>query len=425
MILPLGFPLTFGVFQDYFRQDLKRSNSAQFIWIGVLSTGIPFMGSPFMTCVCKTFPHINRRYYVLLGWAICLVSLIGASFSTSVLPLAMTQGLLYGIGACVMDAPVLLILNTWFDKRRGFAYGILFSIADLFGFIFAFLIEILLRRCGLRWTLLTFAGIILFISGPAMLLLKPRPLEGDEILEPQSPRAILRRCANNARRYSQQYIFYLFTLSNLFQSFAFYLPFIYLPSYATDLGFTPTQSSLVLAVANLSQLFGELGFGKLSDKTNVYFLIVISSLVASISVFTLWGLAQSLVQLIFFALVYGCFASGFISLWAGMGSAFGEENAQMIFSILSFCRGMANIVSGPISSSLLRSLPEHGSSHGHVYGNRKYKGVILFVGICLACSALLGALGLFGNPQERQSKDKTELAKDEKEPSSPPSGAEV
>ena len=425
MILTPGFPLTFGVFQDYFRRDFKHSNSTQTIWIGVLSTGVPFMGAPFMTCVCKTYPHINRQYYVLLGWAICVVSLVGASFSTSVLPLAMTQGLLYGVGVCVLDAPVLLILNTWFDKRRGFAYGILFSIADLFGFIFAFLAEILLRRCGLRWTLLTFAGIILLISGPAMLFLKPRPSEGDEILYRQSPLAILKRCAKNARRYSRQHIFYLFTISNLFQAIAFYLPFIYLPSYTTDLGFTPTQSSLVLAVANLAQLFGELGFGKLSDKTNVYALIFLSSLVASISVFTLWGLAQSLVQLIFFALVFSGSASGFIALWASMGSAFGEEDAQMIFSILSFCRGLGNIVSGPISSSLLRSLPEDGSSHRFVYGNRKYKGVILFVGICLACSALLGALGFFADLQTKQSKDKTELAKDEKEPSSAPSGAEV
>ena len=392
----------------------------------MLSTGVPFMGAPFMTCVCKTYPHINRQYYVFLGWAICVVSLVGASFSTSVIPLAMTQGLLYGVGVFVLDAPVLLILNTWFDKRRGFAYGILFSITDLFGFIFAFLGEILLGRSGLRWTLLTFAGIVLVISGPAMLFLKPRPLEGNEIHCRQSPLAILRRCAQNARRYSRQYIFYLFTFSNLFQAFAFYLPFIYLPSYTTDLGHTPTQAALVLAVANFAQIFGELGFGQLSDKVNVYVLIVISSLVASISVLTLWGLAQSLVQLIFFALVFGGFASGFISLWAGMGSAFGEENAQMIFSILSFCRGMGNIVSGPISSALLRSLPEHDSSqpHHHPYGNGKYARVVLFVGICMACSALLGALGFLAGLQKQQNnRDKVEPAKEEEAvPSSKPLG---
>lgn len=374
-----------------------------------------------MTCICKTFPHINRRYYVLLGWAICVTSLVGASFCTSLLPLTLTQGLLYGVGMFILDAPVLLILNTWFIKRRGFAYGVLFSVTDLFGFGFAILAEVLLGRYGLRWTLLTFAGIMLLISGLAMLFLKPRPPEDNEVICSQSPLDIIKRCLYNARRYSRQYKFYLFTLSNIFQALAFYLPFIYLPSYTTDLGHTPTQGAIVLGIANMAQIFGELGFGQLSDSVNVNALIVLSSLVASISVLTLWGLAQSLVSLVFFALVFGGFSSGFISLWAGMGSTFGEESAQMIFSILSFCRGVCNIVSGPISSSLLRGLPEYGSGHNHhrhAYGNRKYAWVILFVGICMACSALLGALGLLTGKQKDRDGNSMEPTEKEKEKSS-------
>jgi MFS family permease len=385
------------------------------------------MGAPFMTCMCKTYPHINRRYYVLLGWAICVISLVGASFSASLLPLALTQGLLYGAGIFILDAPVLLILNTWFVKRRGFAYGILFSMTDLFGFGFAILAEILLRRYGLRWTLLIFAGIVLLISGPAMLFLKPRPLEDKDALCPQTPLAILKRCLYNARRYVRQYIFYLFALSNLFQALAFYLPFIYLPSYTTDIGHTPTQGAIVLGAANFAQIFGELGFGQLSDSVNVHILIVLSSLVASISVLVLWGLAQSLVQLVFFALVFGGFASGFISLWASMGKTFGEESAQMIFSILSFCRGVGNIVSGPISSCLLRALPEHrsGHHHRHAYGNHKYAWVILFVGICMACSALLGALGFLTGGQKNQDGNERELTEKGKETSSSECGLVV
>jgi len=160
----------------------------------------------------------------------------------------------------------------------------------------------------------------------------------------------------------------------------------------------------------------------------VHALIILSSLVASISVLALWGLAQSLVQLVFFALVFGGFASGFISLWAVMGKTFGEENAQMIFSILSFSRGVANIASGPISSSLLRGLPEHrpgGHDHGHAYGNHKYAWVVLFVGICMACSALLGALGLLTGGRKKQDGNERELTEKGKEASSSESGLVV
>ena len=150
-------------------------------------------------------------------------------------------------------------------------------------------------------------------------------------------------------------------------------------------------------------------------------LVILSSLVACISVLALWGLAQSLVQLVFFALVFGGFASGFISLWAGMGKTFGEESAQMIFSILSFSRGVGNIISGPISSSLLRGLPEHQSGyyhHRHAYGNHKYAWVVLFVGICMACSALLGALGFLTGGQKNQDGNERELTEKGKETSS-------
>jgi MFS family permease len=409
-------------------RDAKLSHNSHSIWIGVLSSGIPFMGAPFMTCMCKTYPQINRRYIVLLGWAICVAGLVGASFCASLLSLTLTQGLLYGVGIFILDAPVLLILNTWFVKRRGFAYGILFSITDLLGFGFSILATALLRRHGLRWTLLTFAGIILLIPGPAILFLKPRPPEDKDVFCPETPLAIIKRCLYHARRYCRQHIFYLFTLSNILQALAFYLPFIYLPSYTTDLGHTPTQGAIVLGTANFAQIFGELGFGQLSDSVNVNILIIISSLVASISVLALWGLAQSLVQLVFFALVFGGFASGFISLWAGMGRTFGEESAQMVYSTLSFCRGVSSIVSGPISSSLLRGLPEHGSGHNHrhhAYGNRKYAWVVLFVGICMACSALLGGLGLLAGKQKNQDGNDTELTEKGNETPSAQSGLVV
>lgn len=103
------------------------------------------------------------------------------------------------------------------------------------------------------------------------------------------------------------------------------------------------------------------------------------------------------------------------------GKTFGEESAQMIFSLLSFCRGVGNIVSGPISSSLLRGLPEHGSGHTHhrhVYGNHKYAWVVLFVGICMACSALLGAMGLLAGGRKNRDGNDTELTEKGKETSS-------
>jgi hypothetical protein len=74
--------------------------------------------------------------------------MVAAAFCNSLLALVCTQGLLYGIGCFILDVPVLLILNTWFIRRRGLAYGITFAAMDVFGFGFSFLAQALLRKYG-------------------------------------------------------------------------------------------------------------------------------------------------------------------------------------------------------------------------------------------------------------------------------------
>lgn len=116
-----AFPLTFGVFQDYFGRHAGFEHTKMSVWIGVLSTGVPFMGAPFLTILCETYPKFKCRYYVILGWSLCVCSLVSAAFTKSLVALAWTQGAFYGAGLLILDVPALLILNTWFVKRRGLA----------------------------------------------------------------------------------------------------------------------------------------------------------------------------------------------------------------------------------------------------------------------------------------------------------------
>jgi hypothetical protein len=47
------------------------------------------------------------------------------SFATQLWHLIVTQGLLYGLGFLCIYYPMLSMLNEWFHKRRGTAYGIM------------------------------------------------------------------------------------------------------------------------------------------------------------------------------------------------------------------------------------------------------------------------------------------------------------
>jgi hypothetical protein len=112
---------------------------------------------------------------------------------------------------------------------------------------------------------------------------------------------------------------------------------------------------------------------------------------------TLWGFAKSIVMLSWFALIYGCLGSGLISLWSRMGSFFGQKDAQMIYSVMSMGRGLGSIVSGPISTALLEvaaDRPARRKDGITNYGNGKYLGIVLFVGLFMSLSAAMAIVGL-------------------------------
>lgn len=391
-----GISLSFGVFQDYYSNQASLPNHRLASWIGVLSAGIPYLGTPFITYLCEAVP-LQPHYYIVLGWALTVIGLLSSAFCQDVKALIATQGLLYGIGVLLVEMPSLIIMNTWFVRRRGLFFGLLCGILDLFGVAWGFLASAMLNKYGLKTTFLTMAAIAFVIPGLCLFFIRKRPppsmpLVGTEdniILTPAvQPDATLN--LHPPCRYYERPTFYLFLTANLLQAFAFYLPFIYLPSYTTLMGYSTSKGAVVLAIANLAQIFGEITFGRLSDKVNVHMLATVSATVACGSTFILWSLANSLAYVIAFAFFFGAFASGFIALWPRMGTMFAEQDANMIYSFLSCGRGLGVIVSGPISSAILKV----GSSHGNTASPvQTFKALILFVGSCMAVSAFISGVG--------------------------------
>lgn len=63
------------------------------------------------------------------------------------------QGVVFGIAAGAMYAPVLIWISDWFVSRRGLAAGVIFGGAGLGGFAFPLVMGYLLKGVGFRWTL--------------------------------------------------------------------------------------------------------------------------------------------------------------------------------------------------------------------------------------------------------------------------------
>lgn len=381
-----GFALAFGVFQDHYTRLPEFKDDPNIAIIGTVATSIYFLGAPFMAYFVKRF-HSWQWHLVVVGSCICVASLIVASFVGSVAGLIATQGALFGFGFLLLYIPVLYMLNEWFVRKRGLAYGVLYAGGGVSGVGLPFLLEWLLSTYGHRTALRGIAVAQMILIAPVLPLLKGRlPASYHTAIQPVD------------LSFLRHPLFWIFTFSNVCQGLAFYIPPLYLPTYSSAMGMPGTVGALILAANNLASVFGQVSFGHLSDRfNNVYILLFISTFVASLAAFLLWGFANSMAMTLVFAIFYGWFAGAYVVFWPKFGSILSDD-PQPVYTLMAFGKGIGNMVTGPISASLLtRPLSSSG------YGLNKFEPVIVFVGSLMLCSSL----GLLGWPVKAYMKPKS------------------
>lgn len=370
-----GFPLSFGVFQNYYSRQHEFQDSPYISVIGTVASGMSYMAAPIMIAVIKRFKRY-RRLMIYVGWPICLLALVAGSFATTLGGLVVTQGVMYGLGFMIFYYPILDMLSEYWHARKGMMAGIMCSASGVSGAVFPFAIEASLSKYGYPTTLRAIAVGLFVITGPLIPLLKGRLPESESSVLAKTDWSFLRRSK-----------FWVYSVSNLMMGFGYFFPFLYIPSYATVNGISSTKGALLLALMSVSQVFGQQTFGHLSDgKVPLNLLAGISALVAGVMVYTGWGLAHTFPVLAVFAILYGFFASGYTALWLRMGTSVSSEPSAAFaaYGLLNVGKGIGNVLAGPISGALLAKTVDLDG-----YGCARYGPPVLFSGTCLALSAVI------------------------------------
>lgn len=313
-----------------------------------------------------------------------------SSFCTSVSQLIATQGFLFGLGGCFAYCPCVLYIDEWFAQRKGMAYGIVWGAAGFGGVVLPLLLETLLNKVGFPSATRIWGGILFVASTPLAYFVKPRL--------PYS-------ATTNKRLFNMRYVksrlFVLHQLANVIQATGYFLPGIYLPIYArTAFGASGFLSALTVILVNLSATLGSAIMGTMTDKFHVTTCIILSASGGATSVFLLWGLSPSLPVLFVFCFLYGLFAGSWCvtyaalpfvcmttltsadrtSMWPGImkevsqrgeSDGYGYVDPVMVYGQLSMGRGVGNIISGPLSDTLIKGMPWQGQAlagYGSGYG---------------------------------------------------------
>ena len=282
---------------------------------------------------------------------------------------------MYGIGFLIFYYPILSFVNEFWIVRRGMAYGILCASSGVSGVMLPLFIEKMLNRYGYPTTLRVIAISLAVLTGPLIPLLKGRlPHTEQSTVGPTSW-----ICMKTP-------LFWIYCISNVVHGFGYFFPSLYLPSYATLLGFSSAKGALLLTLLGVSQVLGQFSFGYLSDhKAPLNLLIIMSTIISAIASLAIWGFARSMAILVLFSIIYGFFGAGYVAMWARMGSAVSDEPSAALatFSLFCFGKGVGNVLAGPISARLVRP-----ATIVEDYGAIKYKAIILFTGTCMLCSGV-------------------------------------
>lgn len=381
-----GLPFSYGVFLNHYADLPEFADSKGLSLIGTLASGIPYLASPLMFMLINMFPH-HRKNMMWFGLLLTALACVASSFATRPWHLIVTQGVLYGIGTNFLYSPTFSMLNEWFMKRRGLAYGVMFAGTGISGLFLPLIFEKLLTSYGHATALRAWSVAMILLTAPALYFCKTR------IPSSSHSSAAVRRKQTMDFSFLKSRVFHILALANLCQGLGYFLPGIYLPSYAADLHLPAIQSTILLSLLNLASVFGQIGIGFFSDKFDVYNVAFVSTSVSALAVYLLWGMSKTFGMLLAFALVYGVFAGGYSVLWTRFAMRVsGEENNALtltLIGVFSFGRGIGNILAGPISEALVQSgdvLKNPAGNYG--YGLRKYESMVIFVGAAMVISCL-------------------------------------
>jgi MFS family permease len=342
-----------------------------------------YLATPITMTFLRQFPRIGR-WSPIAGLLIMCLGLAMSAFSTSVTHLIITQGVLYAVGGSISYSPCILYMDEWFVKKKGLAYGIMWSGTGLAGVVLPLLLDSLLQKYGFKTTLRIWSVVVFVLTAPLAIFIKPRL--------PQS-------ASTHAKRFNLGFIFTktfaVYQIANVVEAFGFFLPGIYLPSYARSaLGVSGSLAALTVLLINVASVFGCVAMGHLIDRYHVTTGFLISTIGATVGAFIFWGMATNLPMLYVFCVVYGFFAGSYSSAWPGIMSELVKEGAEsnsrggvdpgMVFAFLAAGRGVGNVASGPLSEAMVKGMPWQGmatAGYGSGYGT-----LIAFTGV----TALLG-----------------------------------
>jgi MFS family permease len=170
--LAVGFPYyNLPFFYDYFEKS--------FHWkLSEITLGFPIAALLTLWVGPLLIPRFSPRRLILVGTGFTALTFFGFARMQGALLFYFALYFTYTIGY-IFSGPIphQILVSYWFQKKRGFAMGLVYVGVGLFGGIGSFLVRGLTDRYGFRMALNVLGCLILLAWPLAIFVLKDRPQE--------------------------------------------------------------------------------------------------------------------------------------------------------------------------------------------------------------------------------------------------------
>ena len=245
---------------------------------------------------------------LVIGIILQSAALLGASWSTEIWQLFLSQAVCFGFGMGMQFTATVGIIPQWFDRRRSLANGIGTAGSGIGGLVYSLGSSAMIQRWGTGWAFRILAIISAAASGFSAIIIRDRKKIIGAI-EVAFHASLLKRPE------------FLLTLAwGCFSVLGYVALLFSIPSYANAVGLTVSQGSILGAMFNLGGGLGRPAIGYVSDTFGRINTALISTFLAGLFSLVIWIFAKSFGVLIFYALIGGAFAPTFTTTVAPVGT---------------------------------------------------------------------------------------------------------
>ncbi|GAB0137072.1 hypothetical protein EsDP_00005355 [Epichloe bromicola] len=369
----LGIMNSFNTFQNLYQLDpapWPNADGKEIGWIGSSQLIVYLVGDLITGPI---FDKWGARKPLFTGATFCLLSFVGAGYSTKFWHYILSQGVLFGATGALIMNPTALAISQWFSERITIALGVALSGAALGGVVWPFVIVELLETLNLRQLHLVLAA----TTAPSVMIgcLLVRERKGASGHDNHwRPSKRLQGGAENAI-WDWRFLLLCFSLLSLHTGVV--LPFSNITRYAiyNQVPLRPAHA-LVPIMCGASGL-GRIGTGWLAGKLGGFNIISPMAVFASLLVFC-WIWVTSLIAQTAFAFIFGLLVGGLSPLGSSCVVHTTEDRGHIgsRLGVMSAICAFGYLGSGPLTEVILERTSWTGV---HVFS-----GSVCFIGaLCI------------------------------------------